>query len=85
MSAHFFLTTKVSHGTLGLALCLVAMPFAASSKWALIKFSYLSFRVGVSDEVHQICFFFLISLLKPEHLDTSPNKPLSSKNFNYWF
>ena len=23
--------------------------------------------------------------LKPEHLDTPPNTPLSSKNFNHWF
>ena len=48
-SAHFFQTANVSHGTLLLALCLVGVHSAASSKWALTKFSYLSFGVGVSD------------------------------------
>ena len=47
MSARFFLTANVSHGTLSLALCLVGMHSAATSKWALTKFSYLSFSVGV--------------------------------------
>ena len=47
--ACFFLTANVSHGTLGLALCLIGMNSAAASKWALTKFSYSSFRVGVSD------------------------------------
>ena len=32
MSARFFLTANVSHGTLGLALCLVGMHSAAASK-----------------------------------------------------
>ena len=49
MSACFFLTTNVSHGTLGLALWLVGMHSVTASKWALTKFSYLSFGVGVSD------------------------------------
>ena len=48
-SVRFFLTANVSHETLGLALCLVGMHPAAASKWALTKFSYLSFGAGVSD------------------------------------
>ena len=47
-SAHFFLTANVSHGTLGLVLCLVGIHSAAASKWALTKFSYSSFGEGVS-------------------------------------
>ena len=47
-SAHFLLTANVSYETLGLALCLVGMHSAAASKWALTKFSYLSFGVCVS-------------------------------------
>ena len=47
--ARFFLTANVSHGTLGLALCLVSMHSAAASQWALTKFSYSSFGVCVSD------------------------------------
>ena len=39
-SARFFLSANVSHGTLGLSLCLVVMHSAAASKWALTKFSY---------------------------------------------
>ena len=46
--AHFFLTANVSYGTLGLALYLVGMHSAAASKWALMKFSDLSFRACVS-------------------------------------
>ena len=38
-SARFSLTANVSHGTLGLVLCLVGMHSAAPSKWALLKFS----------------------------------------------
>ena len=49
MSVHFFLTTNVSHGTLGLALCLVGMHSAAAFKWVLMKFSYSSFRVCIFD------------------------------------
>ena len=46
----FILTWNVSHGTLGLPLNLVGMhSSAAASKWALTKFSYLSFEVSVSD------------------------------------
>ena len=48
-SAHSFLTANVSHGTLGLSLRLVGMHSAAASKWALVKFSYSSFGVCVSD------------------------------------
>ena len=48
-SARFFLTTNISHGTLGLAFCLVGMHSAAAFKWALTKFSYSSFAVCVSD------------------------------------
>ena len=47
-SARFFLTVYVSHGTLGLVLCLVGMHSAVASKWALTKFSYSSFGVCVS-------------------------------------
>ena len=39
MSACFFLTANVSYGNLGLALCLVDMHSAATSKWGLTKFS----------------------------------------------
>ena len=49
MSACIFLTVNVSHRSLGLALCLVGMHSAATSKWALTKFSHSSFEVGVSD------------------------------------
>ena len=49
MSARFFLTANVSHGALGLALCLVGMHSDAASKWALTKFSYSSIEVAVSD------------------------------------
>ena len=48
-STRFFLTTNVSHGTLGLAFCLVGMHSAAASKRALTKFSYSSLGVCVSD------------------------------------
>ena len=48
-SARFFLTANLSHGTLGSTLCLVGMPSAAASKWALTKFPYLSFGVCASD------------------------------------
>ena len=57
-SARFFLTTNVSYGTLGLAFCLVGMHSAAAFKWAMTKFSYLSFGVDIliSPEVHRTCF-----------------------------
>ena len=48
-SAFFFLTANISHGTLCLTLCLVGMHSAAASKWAVTKFSYSLFGVGVSD------------------------------------
>ena len=54
-SACFSLTANVSHGTLDLVLILVGMYFAATSKWALTKFSYSSFGVVV----HRICFLVL--------------------------
>ena len=47
-SARFSLTTNVSHETLGLALCLIGMHSAATSKWTLTKISYSSFGVCVS-------------------------------------
>ena len=47
--SHFFLTANVSQRTLCFALCLVGMHSAATSMWALTKFSYLSFRISVSD------------------------------------
>ena len=47
-SVRFFLTANVSHGTLGLALCLVSIHSATASKCALTKFSYSSFGVCVS-------------------------------------
>ena len=47
-TARCLLTVNVFHGTLSLTLCLVGMHSAASSKWALTKFSYSSFGVGVS-------------------------------------
>ena len=48
-SAHFFLTVNGSHGTLGLVLWLIGIHSAATSKWALTKFSISSFGIGVSD------------------------------------
>ena len=59
-SACFFLTSNVSHGTLGLALCLVGMHSAAASKWALTKFSYSSFKVGVSDYIYIYIYIYII-------------------------
>ena len=47
-SAHFSLSANVSHGTLYFLLCLVGMNSAAACKWALTKFSYSSFGVGIS-------------------------------------
>ena len=46
--ARLSLTANVSHGTLCLNLCLVGMHSAATSKWALTKFSYSSFGKCVS-------------------------------------
>ena len=47
-SALFFLTAYVSHGTVGLDLCLFSMHSVDASRWALTKFSYSSFGVRVS-------------------------------------
>ena len=47
-SARFLLTANVSHGILGLALCLVDMHSTAASKSLLTKFSYSSFGVCLS-------------------------------------
>ena len=47
-SARFSLTANVSHGTVDLVLCLIGMYSAATSKWALTKFSYSSFGLCVS-------------------------------------
>ena len=49
MSASFFLTANVSHGTLDLALCFVCMHSAVASNQAMTKFSFLSFGVCVPD------------------------------------
>ena len=46
--ARFFITTNVSHGTLGLVLCLVGMHSSVACSWELTKFSYSSFEVCVS-------------------------------------
>ena len=59
MSAHFVLTANVSHGTLGLVLCLVGIYSAAASKWAMTKFSYSSFGVCVSVFSCRASNFFL--------------------------
>ena len=48
-STRFFLTANVSHGSVGLAISLVAMHSAAASVWALMKFLYSSFGEGVSN------------------------------------
>ena len=48
-SASSLLTANVSHGILGLALCLVGIHSAAVYLLALTKFSYSSFRVCFSD------------------------------------
>ena len=42
-------TTSDSHGTLHLPLGLFGMHSAAASMWAVVKFSFLSFGVYVSD------------------------------------
>ena len=47
--SRFFLTVNVSHGTLYFTLNSVGMHSAAASMWVLMKFSYLSFGVSVSD------------------------------------
>ena len=47
--ARFVWTANVSHGVLGLALCLVGIHSPAASMWALMKFSYSSFGVCVYD------------------------------------
>ena len=47
-SARFSLTANVSHGTVDLVLCFVGIYFAAASRCALTKFSYLSFGVRIS-------------------------------------
>ena len=68
-SAHFSQTANVSHGTLNLVLCFVAMHFAAASRWAQTKFSYSSFGVRVFScsasnlFLNAITYLFLISLL----------------------
>ena len=70
-STHFFPIANISQGTLGLALCLVDMHPATTSKWALRKFPYSSFGVGVSDIswcasnlfLSVNVYLFLISLL----------------------
>ena len=64
-SARFFLTANVSHGTLGLAFCLVGMHSAVASKWALAKFSYSSFGVYVS--VFSCCVCHLIKEVTSPH------------------
>ena len=48
MSTCFSLTTNISHGILDFVVCLFGMNSAATSKWALTKFSYSSFGVCVS-------------------------------------
>ena len=75
-SARFFLTANVSHGTQGLALCLVGMYSAATSKWALTKFSYFSFGVGVSDiswSGNLLSFFFCLDVAQG-HMNGAPNE-----------
>ena len=52
-SACFFLTANVSYGTLGLALCLVGMHSAATSKWALMKFV-----------IQSRCFWYLLKCME---------------------
>ena len=60
-SARYFLTTNVSHGTLGLVLCLVGMHCAATSKWTVTKFSYSSFGVCVSMHIN-ICIYMCVCM-----------------------
>ena len=55
----FFGTTSDSHRTLHSALDLVGMHFAAASMWAVMKFSYLSFGVCVSNISWRVSNFFL--------------------------
>ena len=47
-SVHFSLTANVSRGTLYFLFCFVGINSPAASMWALTKFSYSSFGVGVS-------------------------------------
>ena len=60
-SVRFFLTAKVSHGTLDLAFCLVGLHSAAASKWAFTKFSFhhSEYVFMFSSGVHRICFIVL--------------------------
>ena len=55
----FFLNANVSYGTLGLVLCLFGMHSSAASEWALTKFSYSSFGVGVSNIFWSVSNLFL--------------------------
>ena len=63
-SAHFSLTTNVSHGTLVLVLCLDGMYSGAASKWALTKLSYSSTGICVlsSPVEHRICLLELMHI-----------------------
>ena len=61
MFACFSLTANISHRTLDLVLCFVAMYFAAASRWALMKFSY-SYMFLFSSIVHRICFLKLLHI-----------------------
>ena len=57
--SRFFLTANVSQRTQCLALSLVGIHSAAASMWALMKFSYLSFGVSVSDISWRVLDLFL--------------------------
>ena len=69
----FFLTTSVSHGTLGLVICFIGIHSVAASKWALTKFSLKSFTVGVSQiSLSESNVFFSINVyLSPMSLRLS--------------
>ena len=66
--ARFSLTAYVSHGALGLVLCLFGMHSAAASLWILTKLSYLSFGVCVSffscSVSNSFLSFLMIGILK---------------------
>ena len=63
-SAHFSLTTNVSHGNLYLVLGFVGIQFTAASRYALTKFSYSLFGVLFlsSPVVFRICSSILIHI-----------------------
>ena len=61
--SRFFLTAKVSYGTLCFPLSLVGMHSAAASMWAFAKFWYSSLEVIVPDIFNGKSYLFLCIML----------------------